>query len=72
MKDNWALLHACEQAAKTGAPVAICFNLVRLRPALQCYPSTAFVVKPGTDKPGTDNQCKLFLCLALQVAQAWA
>ena len=28
MKDNWALLHACEQAAKTGAPVAICFNLV--------------------------------------------
>lgn len=34
VKDNWALLHACEQAAKTGAAVAICFNLVR--PALRC------------------------------------
>ena len=36
VKDNWALLHACEVAAKTGAPVAICFNLVRLCPAQQC------------------------------------
>lgn len=26
--DNWALLYACEQAAKTGAPVAVAFNLV--------------------------------------------
>ena len=39
VKDNWALLHACEQAAKTGAPVAICFNLVRSRLALQCHRS---------------------------------
>ena len=34
MQDNWALLHACEQAAKSGAPVAVAFNLVRLLPSL--------------------------------------
>ena len=28
VNDNWAMLYACEQAAKKGAPVAICFNLV--------------------------------------------
>ena len=28
MRDNWALLHAIEQAGKTGAPVAVVFNLV--------------------------------------------
>ncbi|KAK9820163.1 hypothetical protein WJX72_006950 [[Myrmecia] bisecta] len=28
VRDNWALLHACEVAAKSGAPVAIAFNLV--------------------------------------------
>lgn len=26
--DNWALLYACEAAARTGAPVAVAFNLV--------------------------------------------
>lgn len=26
--DNWALLHACEAAARSGAPVAVAFNLV--------------------------------------------
>ena len=30
MKDNWALLHCIEQAGKTGAPVAVVFNLVSL------------------------------------------
>ena len=30
MLDNWALLHAIEQAGKTGAPVAVVFNLVTL------------------------------------------
>lgn len=28
MRDNWALLHALEQAGKKGAPVAVAFNLV--------------------------------------------
>lgn len=27
-KDNWALLHACELAAESGAGVAVAFNLV--------------------------------------------
>jgi deoxyribodipyrimidine photo-lyase len=26
--DNWALIHACEAAAATGAPVAVVFSLV--------------------------------------------
>lgn len=26
--DNWALIHACETAAATGAPVAVVFSLV--------------------------------------------
>ena len=30
MRDNWALLHSIEQAGKTGAPVAVVFNLVTL------------------------------------------
>ncbi len=30
MKDNWALLHSIEQAGRTGAPVAVVFNLVKL------------------------------------------
>jgi hypothetical protein len=29
MRDNWALLHALEQAGKKGAPAAVAFNLVR-------------------------------------------
>ena len=29
VNDNWAFIHACEQAAKTGSPVAVAFNLVR-------------------------------------------
>lgn len=28
MRDNWALLHALEQASKSGAPTAVAFNLV--------------------------------------------
>ena len=28
VRDNWALLYACQQAAKSGAPVAVAFNLV--------------------------------------------
>lgn len=28
VQDNWALLYACQQAAKNGAPVAVAFNLV--------------------------------------------
>lgn len=28
MRDNWALLHALEQAGKKGAPAAVAFNLV--------------------------------------------
>ena len=28
MADNWALIHAAEVAAKSGAPVAVAFNLV--------------------------------------------
>lgn len=32
MRDNWALLHALEEAGKRGAPVAVCFNLVRPKP----------------------------------------
>ncbi len=30
MRDNWALLHSIEQAGRTGAPVAVVFNLVSL------------------------------------------
>ena len=30
VRDNWALLHAAEAAAKRGVPVAVAFNLVRL------------------------------------------
>ena len=30
-QDNWALLHACEQASKNGASVAVAFNLVSAR-----------------------------------------
>ena len=33
MHDNWALIHACEEAAKTGSPVAVAFNLVSLHPS---------------------------------------
>ncbi len=39
IQDNWALLYACEQAAKSGAPVAICFNLVRLTPRPAARPA---------------------------------
>ena len=28
VRDNWALLYACQQASRTGAPVAVAFNLV--------------------------------------------
>lgn len=28
VRDNWALLYACQQASKSGAPVAVAFNLV--------------------------------------------
>ena len=28
VQDNWALLYACQQAAKNGTPVAVAFNLV--------------------------------------------
>jgi deoxyribodipyrimidine photolyase len=28
VNDNWALLYACEVAAKSGSPVAVAFNLV--------------------------------------------
>jgi deoxyribodipyrimidine photo-lyase len=28
VRDNWALLYACQQASKNGAPVAVAFNLV--------------------------------------------
>jgi len=28
VRDNWALLHACELASQNGTPVAVCFNLV--------------------------------------------
>jgi deoxyribodipyrimidine photo-lyase len=31
MQDNWALLHALQQAQSTKAPVAVAFNLVGLR-----------------------------------------
>lgn len=29
MKDNWALLYACEVAARTDSSVVLAFNLVR-------------------------------------------
>jgi len=29
-RDNWALLHTAELAVKSGAPVAVVFNLVRI------------------------------------------
>lgn len=35
VKDNWALLYACEVAARSGSPVAVAFNLVG-RPPLHC------------------------------------
>ena len=44
VRDNWALLHTIEQAGKTGAPVGVVFNLVRLRPkftARGCLPTLA-------------------------------
>jgi deoxyribodipyrimidine photolyase len=31
MRDNWALLHALEEAGKRSAPAAVAFNLVRRR-----------------------------------------
>ena len=47
VKDNWALLHACEVAADSGAPVAICFNLVRPCPALLGHLCAGFAIKPA-------------------------
>ena len=29
MKDNWALLYACEVAERSGSSVVVAFNLVR-------------------------------------------
>ena len=43
VRDNWALLHAIEQAGKTGAPVAVVFNLVRLCLHTQVGCQLAFV-----------------------------
>ena len=49
--DNWALIHACEQASKTGAPVAVAFNLARPPACLICCLSdsqyTALVPEAG-------------------------
>ncbi len=47
VKDNWALLHACEVAAKTGSPVAVVFNLVRAHESLR-QPSSLHVLSSST------------------------